>query len=139
MALYGQQFKEQAVARLLPPENAPASALSREIGVSAATLGCWLSQTMTELARERVGRSTCSTRSPGRCSRWQGDRGEAAGPSCLPTLRLRNRQSCRFTTDEGSLWKQSLAMSQVLRKWLSTMGLNDTGDLFEGMSLDAIA
>jgi len=27
----------------------------------------------------------------------------------------------------------------VLRKWSSTMGLNDTGNLFEGMSLDAIA
>gem|GEM_PF-4964465 len=30
-------------------------------------------------------------------------------------------------------------MSQALRKWPFTMGLNDTGDLFEGMSLDAIA
>ncbi|MGG6344422.1 hypothetical protein ACQ5SA_14405 [Stenotrophomonas indicatrix] len=63
----------------------------------------------------------------------------AAGPSCLPALGLRNRR-CRWpATDGGSLWKQSLVMLQVLRKWPFTMGLNDTGDLFEGMSLDAIA
>lgn len=65
-------------------------------------------------------------------------RGGLQGPA-VPALGLRNRR-CRWpATDGGSLWKQSLVMSQALRKWPFTMGLNDTGDLFEGMSLDAIA
>ncbi|PPT41961.1 hypothetical protein XarjCFBP7653_05920 [Xanthomonas arboricola] len=34
VARHGQQFKDKAVARLLPPESASASGLSREIGVS---------------------------------------------------------------------------------------------------------
>lgn len=54
MARYGQQFKDKAVARLLPPESAAASALSAEIGVSEATLERWLSQALAELQRERV-------------------------------------------------------------------------------------
>lgn len=54
MARYGQQFKDKAVARLLPPESASASALSREIGVSEATLERWLSQALAEPAPERV-------------------------------------------------------------------------------------
>ncbi|QBG83043.1 IS3 family transposase [Xanthomonas oryzae] len=54
MARYGQQFKDKAVARLLPPESASASVLSREIGVSEATLERWLSQALAEPQRERV-------------------------------------------------------------------------------------
>ncbi|UXW32831.1 hypothetical protein IXO644_009680 [Xanthomonas oryzae pv. oryzae] len=42
------------MARLLPPESASASALSREIGVSEATLERWLSQALAEPQRERV-------------------------------------------------------------------------------------
>lgn len=42
------------MARLLPPESASASALSREIGVSEATLERWLSQALAEPAPERV-------------------------------------------------------------------------------------
>ncbi|WP_425512923.1 hypothetical protein [Xanthomonas albilineans] len=38
MARYGQQFKDKAVARLLSPESTSVDALSREIGVSEATL-----------------------------------------------------------------------------------------------------
>ncbi|MBV6845776.1 hypothetical protein KWH29_10500 [Xanthomonas campestris pv. paulliniae] len=54
MARYGQQFKDKAVARLLPPESAAASALSREIGVSESTLERCLSQALAEPQRERV-------------------------------------------------------------------------------------
>lgn len=42
------------MARLLPLENAPASALPLEIGVSEATLERWLSQALAEPQRERV-------------------------------------------------------------------------------------
>ena len=36
MARYGQRFKEQAVARMLPPESTPLQTLSVEPGVSEA-------------------------------------------------------------------------------------------------------
>ena len=41
MARYGQAFKDKAVARLLPPEGADVAVVSREIGVSVATLERW--------------------------------------------------------------------------------------------------
>jgi transposase-like protein len=36
-----QDFKERAVARLLPPESAPITLVSQEQGVSVATLERW--------------------------------------------------------------------------------------------------
>ena len=41
MARYSNEFKERAVARLLPPESAEVSRVSQEIGVSGATLERW--------------------------------------------------------------------------------------------------
>ena len=41
MARYGRAFRERAVARLLPPESSPVDLVSREIGVSVATLERW--------------------------------------------------------------------------------------------------
>jgi hypothetical protein len=41
MARYGRAFRERAVARLLPPESSPVETVSREIGVSVATLERW--------------------------------------------------------------------------------------------------
>ncbi len=41
MARYGNEFRERAVARLLPPESAEISRVSQEIGVSVATLERW--------------------------------------------------------------------------------------------------
>jgi transposase len=38
VARYGQEFKDRAVARLLPPESAAVEAVAREIGVGVATL-----------------------------------------------------------------------------------------------------
>lgn len=54
MARYSQEFKDRAVARLLPPENAPIQAVSREIGVSVATLERWRADALSMPARERV-------------------------------------------------------------------------------------
>ena len=47
MARYGQEFKDRAVARLLPPESASVDAVSREIGVSVATLERWRSDALS--------------------------------------------------------------------------------------------
>jgi transposase-like protein len=41
VARYGQKFKDQAVAHLLPPESAPVTDLARRFGVSTATLERW--------------------------------------------------------------------------------------------------
>lgn len=54
MARYGQEFKNKAVARLLPPESASVSEVSRQLGVSQATLERWQSQALAEPTRERV-------------------------------------------------------------------------------------
>jgi transposase-like protein len=48
VARYGQAFKDKAVARLLPPESADLAVVSREMGVSVATLfalsNLWMSR-----------------------------------------------------------------------------------------------
>ena len=41
MARYGQEFKDRAVARLLPPESASLTDVAREFGVSVQTLQKW--------------------------------------------------------------------------------------------------
>lgn len=41
MARYSQDFKDRAVARLLPPESAAVDVVARELGVSTATLERW--------------------------------------------------------------------------------------------------
>ena len=41
MARYGQAYKDRIVARLLPPEGASVNDVSREVGVSVATLERW--------------------------------------------------------------------------------------------------
>ena len=42
MARYSNEFKERAVARLVPPESGEITRVSREVGVSVATLERWL-------------------------------------------------------------------------------------------------
>ena len=54
MARYGNEFKERAVARLLPPESAEISRVSQEIGVSVATLERWRADALSRPARERA-------------------------------------------------------------------------------------
>ncbi len=58
MARYSNEFKERAVARLLPPESADTSRLSQEIGVSATTLERWLADALSRPARERAWTAT---------------------------------------------------------------------------------
>jgi transposase len=53
LARYGQEFKERAVARLLPPESAAVEVVAREIGVSASTLERWRADALSRPARER--------------------------------------------------------------------------------------
>lgn len=54
MARYGQEFKDRAVARLLPPESASIQMVSQELGVSVATLERWRAVALSAPARERV-------------------------------------------------------------------------------------
>jgi transposase len=54
VARYGKEFKDRAVARLLPPESAAITAVSQEIGVSVATLERWRADALSMSARERA-------------------------------------------------------------------------------------
>jgi hypothetical protein len=54
VARYGKAFKDRAVARLLPPENATLDDVAREYGVGVATLERWRSAALAEPARERA-------------------------------------------------------------------------------------
>ena len=54
MGRYSNEFKERAVARLLPPESAQVSRVSQEIGVSVATLERWRADALSRPARERA-------------------------------------------------------------------------------------
>ena len=54
MARYGQDFKDRAVARLLPPESASVDAVSREIGVAVATLERWRANALAEPSGKRL-------------------------------------------------------------------------------------
>ena len=54
MARYSSEFKERAVARLLPPERAESSRVSQEIGVWVATLERWRVEALPRPARERA-------------------------------------------------------------------------------------
>ena len=54
MARYSNEFKERAVARLLPPESAEISRVSQEIGVAVATLERWGADALPRPARERA-------------------------------------------------------------------------------------
>ena len=54
MAWCGNEFRERAVARLLPPESAEVSRVSQEIGVSVATLERWRAEALSRPARERA-------------------------------------------------------------------------------------
>ena len=54
MARYGQNFKNRAVARLLPPERASLEEVAREVGVGVWTLERWRSEVLSRPARERA-------------------------------------------------------------------------------------
>jgi len=51
---YSQDFKNRAVARLLPPESASITTVSQEQGVSVATLERWRADALSRPARERA-------------------------------------------------------------------------------------
>ena len=54
MGRYSKDFKDRAVARLLPPESASITAVSQEQGVSVATLERWRADALSMPARERA-------------------------------------------------------------------------------------
>ena len=46
MARYGQKFKNNAVARLLPPQSCSVETLSARIGISVGTLERWRAEAL---------------------------------------------------------------------------------------------
>lgn len=50
MGRYSQDFKDRAVARLLPPESASITTVSQEQGVSVATLERWRADALSRPA-----------------------------------------------------------------------------------------
>ena len=54
MARYAQRFKDQAVARLLPPESASVDTVARELGVGVATLERWRAEALGAPRTERT-------------------------------------------------------------------------------------
>ena len=55
MARYGQAYKDRIVARLLPPESSAVGVVSREVGVSVATLERWRAEALVNGAEDRRG------------------------------------------------------------------------------------
>jgi transposase len=55
VARYGQAYKDRIVARLLPPESSAVEVVSREVGVSVATLERWRADTLSNGAGDRRG------------------------------------------------------------------------------------
>ena len=57
MARYGQAYKDRIVARLLPPESSAIDLVSREVGISVATLERWRADALAN--GSGVGNSRC--------------------------------------------------------------------------------
>jgi transposase-like protein len=53
LARYGQEFKDKAVARLLPPESASIKDVALSVGVSESTLERWRSEALANPERRR--------------------------------------------------------------------------------------
>jgi transposase-like protein len=47
VARYGQAFRDSIVTRLFPPESTVINVVSREMGISVATLERWRAQILT--------------------------------------------------------------------------------------------
>jgi transposase-like protein len=55
MARYGQKFKDNAVARLLPPQSCPVETLSARIGISVSTLERWRAEALAKASGSNGG------------------------------------------------------------------------------------
>jgi transposase-like protein len=55
MARYGQKFKANAVARLLPPQSCPVETLSARIGISVGTLERWRAEALANASGNSGG------------------------------------------------------------------------------------
>jgi hypothetical protein len=53
-ARYGQAFKDNAVAKLLPPQSAPIEVVARELSISPATLERWRAQALSTPTRQHT-------------------------------------------------------------------------------------
>ena len=55
VARYGQSYKDRVVARLLPPESSAVDEVSRQVGISVATLERWRAEALANAAGKRSG------------------------------------------------------------------------------------
>ena len=62
VARYGQAYKDRIVARLLPPESCSVEQVSREIGISVATLERWRADALATGSSGGVQRWTAAAR-----------------------------------------------------------------------------
>ena len=62
MARYGQAYKDRIVARLLPPESSSVERVSREVGISVATLERWRADALANRAVAGSQRWTAAAR-----------------------------------------------------------------------------
>lgn len=60
MARYGQNFKNKALTKLLPPENAPLEQVAAEVGVSASTMQRWCSDALSQPCSDSKARSAAA-------------------------------------------------------------------------------
>jgi transposase len=71
MARYGQKFKDNVAARLLPPQSCTVATLSATIGISAGTLERWRAEALVSPSGRNGGaasRWTATVRNFGVCS-----------------------------------------------------------------------
>ena len=54
MARYGKEFRQRAVARLLPPESSSVTQVAAELGVRTETLERWRAEALAAPQRERI-------------------------------------------------------------------------------------
>ena len=129
MARYAQRLKDQAVARLLPPESAHIETVAQELGVGMATLERWRAEalgaprterTWTAAARWEAVSATAASWHTGNClDTHRGpflnachDRGSCdISPVLLRSLPNESRLTCRLIT--ALLWN-ALAIGSVL-------------------------
>ena len=58
MARYGKTFKNKAVTRLLPPENAELELVARDAGVGVRTIERWQTQALSGLPIKQAGQAS---------------------------------------------------------------------------------
>src|ERR1039458_3004863 len=120
MARYGEAFRDRAVARLLPPENAAVEVVAREIGVGARTLERWREQARSRPARGRAWTAAGRLeRGPDRAGLGVVARERGVGARTLE----RGREQARSSPPRGRAWTAAGRLEAVI----TTAGMDEAG------------